>query len=282
MMKNIIVSVLIIFFGPAFAFSATVDTVNIPSHALGRSSKCVVILPDSYSQNDTAKFAVVYLLHGYSGDYANWIKRVPEIKKYSDEFQLILVCPDAKNSWYIDSKNVSGSNYETYVAIELPHFIDSSYRTISKRDFRAICGLSMGGHGALFLGIRHQDIFGAAGSMSGVLDLVPWKNKYGIENIIGDTSSEVIGDFSVINLPDHIKVTIPLIIDCGVSDPFIDANRRTHAKFLALKVPHDYIERFGTHNWDYWTNAISYQLLFFKRFFEENSKIEIDLVRLIQ
>lgn len=266
--RNILAS-LILVLASFTAFAATVDTITIYSQAMNKDSKAVVVLPYSYTQNEANTFPVVYLLHGYSGDYANWIKKVPKIKQYADQFQLIIVCPDAQNSWYIDSKHINSSVYETYIGTEIPKFIDSAYRTIPERDSRAICGLSMGGHGALYLGIRHQDIFGAAGSMSGVLDLAPWRSKYGIENIIGDTTISVINGYSVINLIKNTKISIPLIIDCGISDPFIEANRRTHEQLILEKIPHDYTERFGGHTWDYWSNAIGYQLLFFRKFFEK-------------
>lgn len=270
-MRNYIIVFMAFLLLPFCSKAARVDTLTIASKALGTTTKCVVIFPNGYDLDSVDRFPVVYLLHGYSGDYANWVARVPQIKDYADKYQLIIVCPDGKNSWYIDSKDVPNSNYESYVAEELPRFIDSSYRTHSNKNFRAICGLSMGGHGALFLAIRHQDVFGAAGSMSGVLDLVPGKNKYGIEKMIGDTSSAAIANYSFLQLSEKIKITFPLIIDCGVHDPFIDVNRHTHETLLAENIPHTYIERDGTHNWDYWRNAIEYHLLFLKKVFEKNS-----------
>ena len=63
---------------------------------------------------------------------------------------------------------------------------------------------------------------------------------------------------------DHLK----LIFDCGTGDFFFDANKRLHQKLLERNIPHDYIERPGAHNWDYWANAIKSQLLFFNDFFK--------------
>lgn len=260
-------AITLLFLVPNVSSAASADTITIHSQALQADSKVVVILPYSYAKNESNRYPVVYLLHGYSGDYSNWIKKVPEIQRYADQFQIMIVCPDAKNSWYIDSKTTPHSNYETYVGRELPRYIDSAYKSISTKNGRAICGLSMGGHGALFLAISHQETFGAAGSMSGALELMP--QKYGIENIIGDTSAAAIQKYSVIDLPDMIKINIPLIIDCGISDPFIGINRRMHEKLIQDKIPHDYIERFGGHSWDYWANAVGYQLLFFHLHFEK-------------
>jgi len=56
-----------------------------------------------------------------------------------------------------------------------------------------------------------------------------------------------------------------LIVDCGVSDFFYKINTNLHGRLLELKIDHDYTERPGSHGWNYWTNAINYQLLFFDR-----------------
>lgn len=249
------------------SYAASVDTITISSKVLQQDTRVVIVLPYSYSANKQNRYPVVYLLHGYSGNYANWITRVPEIAQYADQYQMILVCPDGKNSWYINSRVENGADYESYISSELVNYIDSAYRTISSSNKRAICGLSMGGHGAIYLAIKHQDIFTAAGSMSGVLDLAPYKNKYGFEHIIGDTTLASISRYSDIHLANTIGDSLSLIIDCGISDPFIGDNRLMHERLIALKIPHDYIERNGGHNWPYWRNAIAYQLLFFKKHF---------------
>lgn len=263
----------LLFLISAFSFitnAATVDTVNIYSDAMHKNIKCVVVKPDSY-ENDTNQYPVVYLLHGYSGNYSNWITKVPKLKDEVDQLQLIIVCPDGNYSgWYLDSPIDPSMKYETYVAKEVPAYIDSHYRTIKDRKARAITGLSMGGHGGLFLGFRHADFFGACGSMSGVVDLNFTKNKYDLIKRIGDTVQNAANwkNYSVINIIDHYpKDSLSIIFDCGNDDPFAGINRELHQKMLKLKIPHDYTERPGTHNWDYWGNAVQYQLLFFRNYF---------------
>jgi S-formylglutathione hydrolase FrmB len=254
------------------AKAASVDTINIYSAAMHKSSKCVIVLPDSY-QHKMNRFPVVYLLHGYSGNYSDWIKKVPEIKNDADQFQLIIVCPDGNyNSWYFDSPADSSIRYETYISSEVPHYIDSAYHTIATKNSRAIAGLSMGGQGALSLAWKHSDTFGAAGSMSGVQDLVPWKNHYELSKVLGDTlHNDNFYRNSVVNMVKEIPSQIPaLIFDCGVNDPFIETNRHLHSELLLLKIAHDYTERNGAHTWGYWSNAIGYQLMFFHKFFENN------------
>ena len=61
-----------------------------------------------------------------------------------------------------------------------------------------------------------------------------------------------------------------IIFDCGTDDFFYTVNKALHEKMLRLKIQHDYIERPGKHDWNYWRNAVKYQLLFFKNYFDEN------------
>jgi len=233
--------------------------------------RCVVIKPTAY-KNRSLRFPAVYLLHGYDGWYSNWIIRVPELKKYADEYHLLIVCPDGGIAgWYFDSPINSAMRYETYISLEVPHYIDSAYRTIADRAHRAITGLSMGGHGALFIAWRHADLFSGAGSMSGVVDLSEVTTKYNITKLLGDTLqfADNWRNYSVLNVVEREPSNpLALIIDDGVDDNFIAGNRRLHQKLLALKIPHEYIERPGKHTWDYWRYAVHFQLLFFKKLFD--------------
>ncbi len=250
-------------------FAARVDTIVIYSEAMQKSFKCVVIQPGTRS--GIVKWPVVYLLHGYSGDYSNWINRVPLLSQYADDFNLMIVCPDGGySSWYLDSPVDPNSRYETYIAKEVPSYIDKNYPTIADRSGRAITGLSMGGHGGMFLGFRHADTFGACGSMSGGMDLYATRNKYDLIKRVGDTITHAANweGLSVINvIEQYPKDSLAIIIDCGTEDFFYSSNQALHAKMLGLKIPHEYIERPGKHDWNYWRNAVKYQLLFFRNYF---------------
>lgn len=252
-------------------YAARVDTVNIYSTAMLKHIKCVVIQPETIK--DTPAFPVVYLLHGYSGNFSNWIIRVPALKKYADEYKAIIVCPDGGySSWYFDSPVDSTMRYETYISKEVPEYIDSHYPTIKDRKARAITGLSMGGHGGLFIGFRHAAVFGACGSMSGGVDLNASRSKFDIIKRIGDTLSHTENwkQYSVINIIEkYPSDSLAIIIDCGTEDFFYDINHALHEKMLRLKIPHDYIERPGKHDWNYWSNAIKYELLFFRDYFNK-------------
>ena len=250
--------------------AAEVDTILVFSKSMNREIKCVVITPDKKASK--AFYPVTYLLHGYSGNYSNWITLVPELKKYSDEFGMMIVCPDGHySSWYFDSPIDSTMRYETFVAREVPAYIDTHYPTIARREARAITGLSMGGHGGLFLGFRHADVFGACGSMSGGVDLNSSRNRYDIVKRIGDTTTHAANwkNYSVMYVVEkYPQDSLAILIDCGTEDFFYPSNVALHQKMMNLKIPHEYIERPGKHNWAYWRNAVRYQLFYFRNFFE--------------
>lgn len=241
---------------------------------MGKSFKCVIIKPDSYhsSENAEKKYPVVYLLHGYGGWYSNWVTRLPEIVNYADQYQFIIVCPEGKDSWYIDSPVDPSMKFETYVGTEVPAYIDQQYRTIANRNGRAITGLSMGGHGGLYLGFRQAATFGACGSMSGGVNLRPFPKNWQLMKRLGDTLSKAGNwtKYSVIHVVEQFpKDSIAIIIDCGTDDFFFEVNRELHAKLEKLKIAHDYIERPGKHEWAYWKNAVQYQFLFFSNYFKK-------------
>jgi len=252
------------------AFSRVqVDTISVFSTRMKKEVKSVVILPENYSAR--RHYPVVYLLHGYSDNYAKWVKTVPAIKALSTDHQFIIVCPDGGySSWYFDSPVDSTFQYESYITKDLLTFVDSHYSTIPDRSGRAITGLSMGGHGALYLAIRNPNLFGSAGSMSGGVDLRASTKLYDISKRIGsiETHHAEWDNRSVINMVNDLKNNqLNLIIDCGVSDFFYQINAGLHRRLMALKIDHDYIERPGEHNWKYWENSIRYQFLYFDRCF---------------
>lgn len=255
----------------AGAFSATVDTVDVVSDQMHKTIRTVVITPQSY--DGQAAFPVLYLLHGFSGRYDGWIKDAPHITTMADQYGMMIVCPDGDyDSWYWDSPVDSTSRYETFVARELTTWIDQHYKTISSRKGRAISGLSMGGHGGLYLGFRNQDIFGACGSMSGGVDIRPFPKNWNMTKSLGTQNENprnweeytVMGQLHRLT-PNALKI----IIDCGTEDFFYQVNKRLHEELLYRNIPHDFISRPGAHNWPYWSNAVKYQTLFFNEFFQQ-------------
>ncbi|HYO21197.1 MAG TPA: alpha/beta hydrolase family protein [Flavisolibacter sp.] len=254
------------------SFAAIVDTVEIRSNAMNKTRKCVVITP-GINKKGKELYPTLYLLHGYGGNYSNWINRVPQLKQYADDFKMVIVCPDGEfGSWYFDSPVDSSFRYETYISKEVPAYIEAAYPVIKERKARAISGLSMGGHGGLFLGFRHSNFFGACGSMSGALVVEMITRGFQVERRLGDTSNKQrYHEYSIMKEMENYAKTdsIAIILDCGTEDFIIEMSRAAHQKMLKLKIPHDYIERPGRHDWRYWGIAIQHQLLFFRNYFNK-------------
>lgn len=263
------------------SFAAKVDTLDIPSTAMSRNYRAAVVLPDSYAKSKAA-FPVMYLLHGGGGQFSDWLKQTPDkmlLHKLADQYNLIIVTPEGeKLGGYLDSPVQEDNKFETYITREVLTKIDNTYRTIRNRNGRVITGLSMGGHGALYLASRHPDLFCAAGSMSGALDLNPanWEISPEFAEQIAPAFARILGplgsepdhyaDHSVVNMVNMIKENeLPLIIDCGVDDFLLAPNRELHRRLVYAKVPHTYMEMPGGHTWEYWENSLPYHLLFFNK-----------------
>lgn len=265
-------SFLTIFVLIAFSINgAVVDTLAVYSDAMKKNVQVVVVSPN----HTTSPKPVVYLLHGYGGNAKTWVSMKPELKDIADRDGLIFVCPDGKNSWYWDSPKDPSYRYETFVSGELIEYIDSKYPTVKDRSGRAITGLSMGGHGAMWLAFRHKELFGAVGSTSGGLDIRPFPNNWEMSKQLGNESDnqEVWDNHTVINQIGRIRNgELAIIFDCGYSDFFFEVNNDFHKKLLKYKIDHDFLVRPGAHNGEYWRNSIDYQLLFFKNFFAKRGE----------
>ncbi len=252
-------------------FAQRVDTVMVKSAAMKTAFKCVVVLPAGYEQNTQQRYPVVYLLHGYGGRYDSWIKLKPELPEIASQRGMIFVCPDGKNSWYWDSPVNPSSRFETYVAKEIPAYIDKAYRTKADPKGRAIAGLSMGGHGALWLAFRHPDVFGACGSMSGGVDIRPFPENWCMAESLGSyyENPKVWDDYTVMGQLYRVKPgSLAIIVDCGTEDFFYEVNQELHRQMLYRNIKHDFITRPGAHNSKYWKKTVIYQLLFFDDFFK--------------
>lgn len=251
-------------------FASKVDTLVVFSKSMQKNISNIVIKPNTYNKNK--KLPVLYLLHGAYGNFTDWIKKVPEIKEYADTYQMIIVCPDGNPfSWYFDSPMIKSMRYETYISSELISAIDKNYYTLTSRESRAVTGLSMGGHGAYYLAFKHKNIFGAAGSMSGGMNLVKFSKKWKIAKQLGNYEQhpENWKKNTIINMIHLIKNNdLNLILDCGIDDFFYQVNKELHLKLLQNNISHSYSENPGKHNWSYWRNSIKYHMVFFDTFFK--------------
>lgn len=160
-----------------------VDTIVAPSLAgnlIGDTNRreVTVYLPPSYAKNRQKRYPVVYLLHGFAanhrafmaGVYTNMNTRLSMDSLIREGLvkEMIVVTPNARNafdgSFYRNS--VTTGNWEDFVYRDLVSFIDRRYRTIRNRSGRGIAGHSMGGYGALWVGMRHPETFSAIYALS--------------------------------------------------------------------------------------------------------------------
>jgi len=262
-MKNLFMMIILVY---CQLWGGKTNTVTIYSPAMNKDIPALIIIPDSYVDGDE-NIPVILLLHGYGGDYKNWSVKTNLVQR-SDEFNLIIVCPDgSQNSWYLDSPMDSSSQYETFMIQTLIPWLHQNYRI----NRMGITGLSMGGHGSLYLAIRHPGEFQAVSSMSGGVDLTFSTIKWEIATKLG--SFELFPDrwynHSVVNMVETIQEGfMPILIDCGYDDFFIDINRTLHTRLIEKNIPHTYIEKPGGHSWNYWVNALDEHLLFFQNIFK--------------
>ncbi len=255
------------------------DTIEVMSQAMGRTIKNTVIVPAEYFDNTQATYPVLYLLHGAQGCYNDWPRRA-NLDELTNQHRIIIVCPDGQDSWYFDSPVDPKMQFETYVSKELVEYIDSHYRTRPNRYMRAITGLSMGGHGALFLAFRHPDVFWSCGSMSGCMDITQYPDSWHIKDRLGnrDDNLQRWRDHAVCNLVDQVKDS-PLkpaqniMFDDGLNDIFIKNNIALHEQLVEKGIDHDFTVRPGRHSWDYWVNSLDYHLLFFDKAFARGALI---------
>lgn len=250
-----------------------VDIFNVYSEAMKKEIPCLVIKPIEEVLDMNKRYPTLYMLHGYSGDHTGYYEYMPDLQDLSNLYKIIFVCPDGGyNSWYLNSPFGDECFYETFISKELPAFIDQKYNTIDEKEQRAIMGLSMGGHGALYNAFRNPHVFGAAGSMSGGLDFTSFPLEWELRHRLGDFifNKKLWDENCVTNMIDKIPKDFPFIFDCGIDDFFMKCNRIFHEKLLKSKINHDYCERNGDHNWEYWANATRFQILFFNHFFQKN------------
>jgi S-formylglutathione hydrolase FrmB len=126
-----------------------------------------LLLPRNYGNG--GRFPVLYLLHGVYGDYKNWDTRTG-LENYAKDLDVLIVMPDADDSWYTNSAMIPADKFEDYIAKELIAEVDEKYRTIHDGHARAIAGLSMGGYGAIKLALKYPELFAVAGILSGAFN----------------------------------------------------------------------------------------------------------------
>jgi putative tributyrin esterase len=230
------------------------------SASLNQPDTVWIFTPENYKESPEQKFPVVYLLHGWSGYYSYW-DQIIDCQFYSNKYDMIIVCPDGLyDSWYLNSPVKGENEYEDFFIRQLMPYISNNYRVNPDAVF--ITGLSMGGHGALYLFACNPSLFASAGSLSGLLDLHDWRKHYGISRILGLDGTKdddlKLQEFSVTgNLDQLAKANKKLIVSCGTEDPFYDINVRFKELGDKKGVKIKFIESPGSHNSEYWSKAVN-------------------------
>lgn len=241
---------------------------SLDSKLMARKMPFRVILPTTYSKpKDNTRYPVIYLLHGLTGHYSNWIDKTKVVDHARDQ-NFIIVTAEGDNGWYSDSVTNPNDKYESYIVQELIPEIDAKYRTVADRDHRMIAGLSMGGYGAVKFGLKYPDKFSLVGSFSGALGATGWNEK--TAGAIAKTMDIAFGPelgTETRNANDVFKLvrestvekqkTLPFIyLSCGTEDFLIGNNRDFLAVLAEKKVPHEYREHPGGHDWKFWDDQI--------------------------
>jgi len=254
-----------------------VEGLSLASAILGKDVRFAVYLPPDYAAS-ARRYPVVYLLHGYTDDESGWIQ-FGEVSLAADRAvagrdipPMIIVMPDAGVSWYINDHE-NKVRFEDMFIQELIPYIDKTYRTRPKKEFRGVAGLSMGGWGSLVYSMRHPDVFAACAAFSAAVwtdeDFMAMEDKPYL-SVLGPVFGQ--NPSGKERLTPHFQSYSPLTlaktmgvdnlkkaryyIDCGDDDFLIKGNCALHVALTDRKVPHEFRVRDGSHTWSYWRTGI--------------------------
>lgn len=271
---------LLCFAGMSLVVSATdlptvlpsnVKIVKFSSASLGDERTMLVMLPVDY-ETSVLRYPTLYLLHGYDADITDWA-RGTNLSAYATQHHLIIVTPDASRGWYVNSVGNLKARFDDYIVKDVIGYVDEHFRTIPEPFARAIGGVSMGGFGAMLLGLEHREMFAAIGSFSGALAAAhagalqlplnatdeDRKNRQEYVALVGEPGSKEQKARDPFELAAQIPVDeVPMLfIVCGGEDGNVE---NTHA-FLAVlakrHIPYEYREISPrAHDWRIWNEEI--------------------------
>jgi S-formylglutathione hydrolase FrmB len=212
------------------------------------------------------KYSTLYLLHGLSDDHTIWMRR-SSIERYAAERNIAVVMPAVGRSFYQDM--AGGANYWTFVSEELPALCQRYFPLSAAREDNFAAGLSMGGYGALRLGLARPDKFSAVASLSGALDVArrlrdadkpfsrinraEWAGIFGPElKAPADANLWLLAS----NAASSLDLRPAIYLACGTEDELIDDTRTFRQHLDAIGLPLTYHESAGSHEWGYWDAQI--------------------------
>lgn len=244
------------------------------SETLGLTCAAHVFIPQQTSRQigmagggRREKYPTLYLLHGLSDDHTIWMRRTA-IERYAAEKNIAVVMPAVARSFYQDM--ASGPKYWTFVSEELPALCEQFFPLATEREQRFAAGLSMGGYGALRLGLGCPEKFAAAASLSGALDIARRLREAGRDGAlltkaeyVGIFGSELRGedtDADLFFLAEKVAASggpkPALFMACGTGDRLVDEQRAFQKHLASLHLPVTCEESPGTHEWGYWDAQI--------------------------
>lgn len=241
---------------------------TITSNYVPQGNNVNVFLPKDY--NDSNIYPLIYLLHGWTGDYKQW-NEIVNLQQFADNYKMIIVCPDGySNSWYVNSPLRPNMKFINFFFENLVPFIHNNYSVDVNNIF--ISGLSMGGHGAYLLLIANPDYFKGAGSTSGILDITEFPDKWEISETLGSFNSypeNWIRNSVLFQIEKIYGLNKKLILDCGIED-FAFRNNIKFKAFCEDRGINIYsIFMSGKHDRAYWSKSIKFHFDFFSRFINE-------------
>lgn len=243
--------------------------VHIFSEALGVQTTVNVVIPQRSTageigiggKSNTEKYKCLYLLHGLSDDHTIWLRRT-SIERYAQEYGICVVMPFGGRSFYTDMQY--GEKYYTYIAEELPRLMTDMFPISDKREDTYIAGLSMGGYGALKIGLKKGERFGAAAGLSSVADII------GSSELFKDVLIPVFGEtlaipsredlFALAEEHDAHPLKPRIYMAVGKEDFLYESNCKLREKFQTLHYDYTYCEAAGTHSWEFWDEQIQFVL----------------------
>lgn len=240
------------FFSQALVVASTVNVIlPEPSQGIGVDAK---------GHNEPPK--VLYLLHGYSDDHSIWMRRT-SIERYAAAHNLAVIMPAVNHSFY--TNEAQGERYWDYISEELPQAMHRFFRLSDKREDTFAAGLSMGGYGAMKLGLSHPDRFAAIGSFSGAVDIADMTHRKedslaNMARIFGDLTKISGSDHDILHLLEKnagLKVKPRLYISCGTADFLYKQHQKVvpYATSLGWSVTH-YEKPDAIHEWSFWDEQI--------------------------
>ncbi len=239
---------------------------DFSSEVLGMAMSMNVILPQNTTRQigmegraGEGKFPTLYLLHGCSDDHTIWLRRT-SIERYVAPLGLAVVMPNAHRSYYTNMKE--GFDYWDYISQEIPRLARRFFPLSEKREENFVAGLSMGGYGAFKMALKCPETFCAAASLSGALEM-DWMTQSR-----PDEARRIFGDLKQLQDSEHDAVRmledlvasgrpVPKLFQaCGTEDFLYQANRRFKAAVEPKGLDYTYLEKPGTHCWEFWDDTI--------------------------